>query len=44
MDTLTNDRAQDNEGYVDMGINVSEGDIDNEWGELDGRGVTDSML
>ena len=24
MDTLTNDRAQDNEGYVDMGINVSD--------------------
>jgi hypothetical protein len=44
IDMLTNDRTQDNRGYAYMGMNVSEGDIDIEWDELDGRGVTDSML
>ena len=44
MDTIKSDRAQDNMGYTYMGMNVNEGDIDNEWNDLDGRGVTDSML
>ena len=44
MDTLTSDRAQDNMEYAYMGMNVNEGDIDNEWNDLDGRGVTDPML
>ena len=44
MDVLASEHAQDNMGYAYMGMNVNEGNLDNELNDLDGRGVTDSML